>query len=487
MRNLNNDDGAGNGGGGSDTSAPGKAAPKPPTAAQVADWWDDFAKAVEDPTVSTYDYLKDSLLKNLELDGADGFGDFVGKAQQKALKELLSLTDLGELRNTVKKLERNRLFFDYRTRVGLQVTRVLLDTYLSAKEKYEQEVTEREAHGKPAHTERQKQAEIERIVKAELQDSDIAERVEELAQISIPGKDKEQISETVTEARKQLQDKRNLKKISNDVMGVSKKYFTLDNTVNVAIHALPLITWQYRWALAAVFGAYVSRMSVYHGYRAIKARWQGDLDTAREEGRKTLKALKAAGGNALAIGVSPLIGRLPKAIAGFGTFFVTRAYNISLDVWHKMLQKKDELKARAAAQAGKKGVWNKIKGFFTEHQDTLAVLTAKAVKGKMPHDLGDSFEKASSRLPLSRVRSLSGNLWNVSKAAGRRLRYEFYRVTNVFRDEPKDLSQMQAAFDKASKGKQNEGADTPSDKVANDNLSESADNVPQDRHMNGPQ
>ena len=39
------------------------------------DWWDDFARTVENPRASVYDFLRTSILKGLELDGANGVGD----------------------------------------------------------------------------------------------------------------------------------------------------------------------------------------------------------------------------------------------------------------------------------------------------------------------------------------------------------------------------------------------------------------------------
>ena len=43
---------------------------------------------------------------------------------------------------------------------------------------------------------------------------------------------------------------------------------------------------------------------------------------AREEGHKAMTALKAAAGNVLVIGISPLVGKLPKLAIGFVVYGV---------------------------------------------------------------------------------------------------------------------------------------------------------------------
>ncbi len=464
MRDLNNIDGVGKGGG-----APGPVQDKesgsdkkpPSDTEKAAAWWDDFAKAVENPNISTYDFLKNSFLKKFELDGTDGLGEFVGKAHKKTIKEVIALTDPAELRDTIKKLQKNRLFFDYRTRVALQCAAVLLDTFISAKEEYEKDLKKRMHRGQKKPSEAQQKREIQKIVDEKLAEPEVAESIEAAA-AAMTGKDQAEVSKTVEEASKQLREKSSLKKISEDVVGVSKKYVTLDNMVNIGVHALPLITWQYRWAIAVVFGAYVSRMSAYHGYKSFKARWiDGDRELAKEEGHKALTAMKAAGGNVLAIGISPLVGKLPARLAVWGGFVASTVYNKSIEIAQGFLKKKREVapegvKAKAASSA--KGAWKWTAAFFKDNLDTLVTLAAKAVKKEAPGKVTENIETAAKKVPFSKARRVLTGIWGVSAAAGRRTRG---LLTSVFTGAAaaKHVDAAEAAAEESLRAAEQEGGE----------------------------
>lgn len=457
MRDLKTTDGADIGGGAGSAQDAGPAAVDASLAAsapETPDWWDGFARVVEDPRVSTYDFLKDSVLDSLELQGANGVGEFFGKAQKKAFKELLSLTDLKELRKTISRMEGNQLLFDLRTRVVMQCAGKLIDTFLSAKDEYEADLAKRKAKGMRHPSEAEQKEQIKRIVEKKLGEPDVAEKVEQMAQ-ALTGKDKDEIKQTLDEAAKQLRGRRSLSKIANDVFGISKRYFTLDNMATVGIVALPLITWQYRWALAAVLGAYAARLSVYHGGKALLAQFRGDSDGAREQGQKAFTALKAAGGNALAIGLTPLVGRLPKVFAGFATFAATYGYNTAIDVSQYLLRKKEQVEESKVGQSTKSGVkkaWQWTKKFFTENQDKLVVLTAGAVKAKVPVRLADDFEKASKRMPLTKATRLATGVWNVGVALARRFNRVARGVAGLSVAPLPDYSQTQKEFSAAAQG-----------------------------------
>lgn len=450
MRNLTAADGAGTGGS-SDKATAGSQPPSP----DAADWWDGFAKAVEDPKISTYDYLKDSLLQSLELDGVNGFGDLLTKAQRKALKELLELTDPRELRETIRRFEKNTLLFDSRTRVMIKCAGALLDTYLKARDEYDADVAQRVAQGEAAPSEAERKEQIERIVGEKLAEPGVAQSIEQMAQV-LTGKDKEDIRHTVEQASKELREQSNLSKMTNDIVGISRKYFTLDNVITVGVCALPLVTWQYKWALAAVFGAYVSRLSVYHGYKALAATVKREPETAREEGQKALAALKAAGGNVLAIGISPLVGKLPAAAAGFATFATSYTYNKTIDVSQKLLRKKDE-SGEDGPKEKPKGFWGHVKKFFSDNTDSLVSLAAGAAKEGAPSELTKNFEHASKRLPVSKVSGVAKGLWNVGGALTRRFNYEARRLLGFEPKVKESPSPVQDAFSNAAKGEQEPG------------------------------
>ncbi len=81
-------------------------------------WWDEFIEALEHPEVVTYDFLRDSILETLEIEGDFEFKDALLKLYQKGRDELYELRDLKELQQTIKGLENKKLFFpDPRVRV----------------------------------------------------------------------------------------------------------------------------------------------------------------------------------------------------------------------------------------------------------------------------------------------------------------------------------------------------------------------------------
>ena len=155
----------------------------------------------------------------------------------------------------------------------------------------------------------------------------------------------------------------------------------------------------------------------------------GDKQVAREEGTKALKALRAAGGNVLAVGLTPVYAKLPKALMGFGVFFADKVFNTTLDITNKIINRPEKTPEQLAEQLPIRTRFkNGIKGFFNSNQDTLTSLTAKALKIEVPHKLTKSFEAVSKRVKLSTVRGVSKDIYSMSRIV---LARSFNRLANV--------------------------------------------------------
>lgn len=409
MRNLADPNGSVGGGGG--TGAELKA--------RRADWWEGFAHAVEDPHISIYDYLKTSLLQHLELEGANSAGEFFTKAQQKTLKELMALTDLREVGKTLKSIENNKIIFNPKARALLQCVRALIDAYITARDEYEKSLIKT---GAPPPSAMEQRDDIKRIVRQKLADGELAEKIQNAAE-AVTGRHRDHIVPTVQAAVEQLQEPRSLTRIARDVFGISRKYFTLDNAVTTAIYALPLITWNYRWALAIAFGAYVSRMAVVHGYRAGAALIGGDKEIARAQGVLALSALKHAGGNVLAIAITPLAARLPARFAVWSAFVANFVYKKSLEIGQRWIwfYGRPAVPDPEDAQRGwLSRAWRGVKGFFFENSESLVALSAKTAVHGRNDKISQNVIQAAECVDSREVRSLAQNLFLVGAAAGRR-------------------------------------------------------------------
>jgi hypothetical protein len=367
-------------------------------------WWADFKATVEDPDASVYDFLKNNLREKLELEGEEGFVDVLSKAQRKAVREALELTQPKELRDALKNLEKNRLFFDYRGRVILKLFRVVMDTYIVA------------LHGEAKHAPLgQDEAvalhgQVEALIEEQLGNADVLTKVENLAG-ELTHLEQEEIKKTVEEAAKQLKEKSTLSRIADDALALGKTFLKPDTLAGFAINSLPLITWQYRGALALGLGAFACRRAVYHAAIGAFSLVKGDVQGAKAEGGKALTAMKAAGGNVLTVGLSPAFAKLPRAIMSFGPFMADYVYNKALDIGHALLQKKEnqpDIPLRTRLKNG-------VKSFFSDNQDTLANLSIKTLKVQVPHKLTQSFAKASKRVKLSTVRSVSKDVYHIGK------------------------------------------------------------------------
>ena len=388
---------------------------------QTPSWWQRFKAAVEDPHTSIYDFLKSDIRTRLDLEDGEGVSYVLQRAQKKAIKEALELTEPKELRDAIKRLEDNRLFFDYRSRVGIKLFRVLMDTYIVA------------LHGEAKAPPSKEEAlaihdQVEKLIEQELQDPEVLHNVEKLAE-ELTHQEKDEIRETVEKAQKQLKEKSAIAEMADDAVSLARTFFKPDTMANIAIHALPLITWKYRWALALGLGAFAARKSVYHGAVGSKELLFGDKQVAREEGTKALKALRAAGGNVLAVGLTPVYAKLPKALMGFGVFFADKVFNTTLDITNKIINRPEKTPEQLAEQLPIRTRFkNGIKGFFNSNQDTLTSLTAKALKIEVPHKLTKSFEAVSKRVKLSTVRGVSKDIYSMSRIV---LARSFNRLANV--------------------------------------------------------
>ena len=352
------------------------------------DWWDGFKTAVEDPDISIYEYLRDSVLESIEPENYKGKGGILDKARKKTIQELFSLTNAEELSAKLKKLETNTLLFSIKTRVAIQLLRVVIDTYNSA--------------GGINRKNRKNSAELESRLNKELANSGLDKNIEALAR-TFDKRDKEEVRNTVKEAARQLGNDDNLSKITSDIFRVVRKYMKPDTIAELAIIALPLITWQYRWALAVGLGVYAARMSIVHVTKAGIAGIRGNGEEARLQGQKTVAALKAAGGNILVVGCSPFLGRAPKLFAGAISFGVKASYKTVLDAFHDMLEKEEQ---QPGSTTLSKTIKRKLKKFFNENQDSLTSVSAGILQNLVPHTVTKTIVTVIQHLPMSKFRAL---------------------------------------------------------------------------------
>jgi hypothetical protein len=362
------------------------------------DWWDSFKRAVENPKVNIYDFLKDSLRTSLEIhdDNAGDFSVYVRKARSKALREVIGLKSPAEIKKKLESLEKNTLLFNYQARVGLKVFRVLIDTYLATRQ--EIECLKQQKLSKDEVKVKTKQA-IESLIE---NNPDISQLIREIqpAQSVLEKKDPGEVIKTLEEATRQIVEDKSISKMARDALIFTKKYMKPDNIVNIMIHGLPLITWQYRWALALGLGVYATRKSAVFGLKGIAQYMNGYKVKAKENGIKSLEALKAASGNVLIIGLSPAVARLPKFIIGFANWGIGVTYKSVVESFQEMMKEEsDKPGSTPLSKSMKKGV----KKFYKSHGDSLANNTVKALKSKVPNLITQSAAKIFKRLPLSKL------------------------------------------------------------------------------------
>ena len=413
---------------------------KPPekTAAEIAaeekaaaekaadDWWANFSKAVEDPNVGIYEYLRDNTLQSMDLDNKGGLSDSLVAARDAALRELFALKDPEELSKKLKALEKNALLFNPNARAVMKVSRAVLDTYINTR-KSTKDGAEPEDMG----------AAVGANLKRELEDAkdEMNPALESVAR-SLKDKDEQEVAATIRKAAVRMGEERSVMAMMRDAATFTRRYMKPDNVVNIAIIALPLITWEYRWALAVGLGAFAARHSVRHSFNALRALGKGDRVEARAQTREALTNLKSAGGSVLLIALSPALAKYPALAAGFLGFAIEAAYNKVLDTFNKMLA--EEEKAPGSTPLGKR-MKAGIKTFFVTYQDTLGSLTAKTLKTLAPGTVGDTAEAISKRLPFSKMRKVVARTWSLTGALTKRFNRVARAKAAEWRDDVADM------------------------------------------------
>jgi hypothetical protein len=394
--------------------------PEKKTPAPEDDWWEDFRRAVEDPNVNIYEYLRDHALGAMDMDNKAGLSENMVRARKVALRELLTLTKPEEISKKLKALEGNALLFNPQARAIMRVTRAVVDTYVKTDAELKEREKARAAGGVTTGTDAAPDgkphadigATLAKTLKSELDEAGANPALESLAE-TFKDKNEEDVAATIREAARQLGEDRSLKLMMRDAARFARAYLTAENLVNIAIIALPLVTWQYRWALALGLGAYAGRKSVYYGYKAGVAHYRGRKDEARKHGQDALAALKAAGGNVLLIGLSPVLARYPAMIAGLIGFAVDATYNSTIDFFKKMLKEEEE--APGSTPVGKRLIAG-ARYFFTNYKDAMARLGAKALKTLAPHTVTATVEQVVQRLPFSKMQKIARRGWMLGGA-----------------------------------------------------------------------
>jgi hypothetical protein len=389
-----------------------EAAAKPAAPGAQPDWWDDFQQAVEDPKVSTYGYLRDRLLQSLELDGAHNFSEGVTLARKKAVKELVGLTDPHQVSEKLKSMEGNTLIFSAETRGIMKVSRVLIDTYIAAHDECEKD-------GRHAHdngcSEASHRAAAEKVMQSEMAaDPKMAEAINAIAE-TVKHKDKAQVEKTLKQAAQQLAG--DSARITQDIIHLGRAYLKPDNIANIMIHALPLISWEYRWALAVGLGAWSARKSGVHFAHAGGNLMRGKGREARADGAKAMRELQSAGAQMLLIGFTPLLAGLPALIIPPVTFVMNKCYAAVTRTVGDMLETEDR---KPGSTPLSKGIRAKVGGFLKDNQDSLAGMGTSMLSGAEPSTLTSVLAQATVRMPLSKMRALGSKLGGVAKSLSRR-------------------------------------------------------------------
>jgi hypothetical protein len=386
--------------------------PAPVPAAQEDDWWEGFRKAVEDPATSTYGYLRDRLVRSLELGGAHGLAETVVAARRKAVKELAGLTDPHELSEKLKGLEGNQLVFSYETRSIMKVSRVLIDTYIGAHEECEHEA--RHAHEGGCAADAHRRA-AEKIVARELAADVQAQSAFDSIAAALRHKDPAEIQATLREAARQMAGES--ARITQDVLHLGRAYLKPDNIANILIHTLPLISWEYRWAMALALGTWSARKAGAHAWRGARHLARGRVGEARKAGAESMRALRRAGADMLLAGLSPALGHLPALIVPAATFVLNKTYGAVTQTLGDMLAQEEE---KPGTTPLSRGLRQRIGGFLHENQDSLASMGVKVLTSLVPSTVTAVLAETTARLPLTRIRILGGRLRGLGGSLARR-------------------------------------------------------------------
>lgn len=422
--------------------------PVPKTAAEIAaeekaaaekaedDWWENFSKAVEDPNVSIYEYLRDHTLQSMDMDNKAGLSDSLVAARDAALRELFALKNPEELSKKLQALEKNALLFNPNARAVMKVSRAVLDTYIKTREDTKNG-TAPEDMG----------AVVGANLKRELDGAkdEMNPALESVAR-SLKDKDEQEVAATIRKAAVRMGEERSVMAMMRDAAIFTSRYMKPDNVVNIAIIALPLITWEYRWAMAIGLGAFAARHSVKHSFNAARALAQGNRAESRTQMREALTNLKSAGGSVLLIALTPALAKYPAVAAGFLGFAIEATYHKTLDTFTKMLA--EEEKTPGSTSLGRR-LKAGVKTFFVTYQDTLGALTAKTLKTLAPGTVTDTAEALSKRLPFSKMRKVAARTWTLTGALTKR----FNRVARAKATEWRnDVADMGRDFVNAIEG-----------------------------------
>lgn len=408
-----------------DAAAPAEVTPDP-VPDPDDDWWNNFAQAVEDPNVSIYEYLRNHAMSAMDLDNKEGAPSAIVQAREAALKELFALKNPEELSKKLASMENNLLLFNANARAVMKVSRAVLDTYIRTRSEV-----------KDGQNPDDMGAAIGANLKQELTaaQDDINPALASVAG-SLKNRDEQEIASTIRKAAAQMGEERNVTAMMRDTATFVRKYMSPDNVVNIAILALPLVTWQYRWALAAGLGVYAGRHSLRHGYKALAALYHGDRVEARAQGRDMLSNLKSAGGSVLLIALSPVLAKYPLVAAGFLGFAIEAMYHKTIDTFNKMLA--EEESAPGSTPIGRR-IKKGLTSFFGTYQDKLGALAARTLKILAPHTATDAVEALSKRLPLSKMRKVASRTWMVTGALSRRFNRMARAKAHALREDVVDL------------------------------------------------
>jgi hypothetical protein len=433
MRKIDDVEGKNKGGLSASSGAPISAEEKEET----SDWWDGFQAAVEDPDTSIYEYIRDQAVESLSDQEDEQDRSFFEKARRRALKELVSLKNPKDLRDKLETLEENTLVFNFKIRVMMKVARAVIDTYITAQEELIKE-------SKKTKDPEKAKDNVKKAVEKKLAENPVGTGIEALAK-SLEDKDEEEIRETIEKAAQQLSEEENLELFSKDFFKIARKYLTLDNLTDIAIVALPLVTWKYRWALAVGLGTYAARMSIVHGFKAGVAGITGKKEVYQKEGKKAVESLKAAGGNVLTIGLSPFVGKAPKILAGLLNFSVKTSYSSVLDTIDQML---DEEEKKPGSTPLSKKLKKGTKEFLDKHQNSLANLSAKFLKSVVPTAVTVAVVEVSNRISFKKLTTL----FNRSSGLAKSLKVRFNgaseeQIVDELNNEDEELKEIREEFE----------------------------------------
>jgi hypothetical protein len=352
---------------------------------------------------------------SLELDGASGVTETIIAARRKAVKELVGLTDPHELSEKLKSLESNKIVFSGETRGIMKVSRVLIDTYIAAHEECEEGGRHTHDNG-CAHASHKTAA--EKVMARELAaDPKAASAFASIAE-ALKDKDPDEIQRTLREASRQLAA--DSARITKDILHVGRVYLKPDNIANVLISTLPLISWEYRWAMALGLGAWSARRAGAHAFFGMKNLVTGRFKEARHEGAETFRALKRAGAEMLLIGFSPALAGLPALLLPPVTFALNKAYGAVTQTLGDMLEQEEQ---KPGSTPLSKSIGGRVKGFFTKNQDSLASMGTEILTKLVPSTVTSVLAEVTSRVSLTKIRALGAKAKGLGVSVTKRFNF----------------------------------------------------------------